>query len=89
LVADRDTSNAAPRPAPQDSRCPRCGRGFHCGVNDAAPCVCTTLRLSASTLSDLRARHSGCLCLDCLQALAHDETRAAQPAETELDSPRP
>ncbi|HEY6355853.1 MAG TPA: cysteine-rich CWC family protein, partial [Burkholderiaceae bacterium] len=32
--------------APDDARCPRCGDGFHCGINDTAPCACTTLQLN-------------------------------------------
>jgi hypothetical protein len=39
-------------------------------MHDAAPCACTTLRLAAATLSDLRARYHGCLCLQCLRTLA-------------------
>ncbi|MEO7851005.1 MAG: cysteine-rich CWC family protein [Rubrivivax sp.] len=50
-----------------DSRCPRCGGAFHCGVNDAEPCACTTLPLDDVTLIDLRQRYAGCLCLACLR----------------------
>ena len=53
-----------------DAVCPRCGGRFHCGVHDAEPCACTTIRLDATTLAALRARWSGCLCLACLAALA-------------------
>jgi hypothetical protein len=70
LAADRGTDSGVPRAAPDDVRCPRCGRGFHCGRNDAAPCACTQLRLSEATLSELRARYQGCLCVQCLHALA-------------------
>ncbi|HEX6020305.1 MAG TPA: cysteine-rich CWC family protein [Burkholderiaceae bacterium] len=59
--------------AADDPRCPRCGGGFHCGVNDPQPCACTTLRLSAETLAELRARYTGCLCLACLAQLADPE----------------
>jgi hypothetical protein len=51
-------------------RCPRCGSGFHCGAADAAPCACSTLVLPAALQSTLRARFSGCLCMDCLRDLA-------------------
>jgi hypothetical protein len=54
---------------PKD-RCPRCGGRFHCGVADATPCPCTTLTLAPATLAALQARYAGCLCLDCLQAVA-------------------
>jgi hypothetical protein len=57
-----------------DSRCPRCGGGFHCGVNDSLPCACTTLVLSAELQARLREQYTGCLCLRCLHELA-----AAQP----------
>jgi hypothetical protein len=60
-----------------DDRCPRCGRAFHCGMNDAAPCACTTLALDASTLAALRERYAGCLCLACLGELASDTARAS------------
>lgn len=51
-------------------RCPRCGGGFHCGVNDAAPCACTTVQIDAATLAALRTQYQGCLCLACLRQLA-------------------
>ena len=53
-----------------DSACPRCGGAFHCGVNDAAPCACSTLKFDAATLAALRAQYSACLCVACLRALA-------------------
>jgi hypothetical protein len=52
-----------------DDTCARCGARFHCGVNDATPCACTTLRLDARTLASLRERYDTCLCLACLVAL--------------------
>ena len=51
-------------------RCPRCGGGFHCGINDAEPCACTALQLDDATLADLRQRFTGCLCLACLREIA-------------------
>jgi hypothetical protein len=51
-------------------RCPRCGGGFHCGIDDAVPCACTGITLDAALRQRLRERFSGCLCLRCLQALA-------------------
>ncbi len=53
-----------------NSSCARCGGPFHCGVGDAQPCVCSTLKLDACTLEALRAQYAGCLCLACLQTLA-------------------
>ena len=56
--------------AAERDRCPRCGGGFHCGVQDATPCPCTTAELSAELQAGLRQRYTGCLCLACLQVLA-------------------
>jgi hypothetical protein len=63
--------------APGPSRCPRCGQPFHCGMNDAAPCACTGLRLGADQLAALRRTYTGCLCLACLAAVAAGEPLAA------------
>jgi hypothetical protein len=59
---------------PLDDRCPRCGGGFHCGVNDAGPCPCSTLQLSVELQGRLRERFKGCLCVACLAALAGGAT---------------
>ena len=56
--------------ASASDRCPRCGGGFHCGAKDAAPCACTTVQLDAATLTALRTRFQGCLCLACLRQMA-------------------
>ena len=63
------TEALAPDIAARDGRCPRCGGGFHCGVNDDSPCPCTTVTLDAATQAALRARYDGCLCLRCLRSL--------------------
>lgn len=57
-------------PAAGPDRCPRCGAGFHCGVQGPAPCPCSTLTLTPALQATLRQRYRGCLCLACLQALA-------------------
>ena len=49
--------------------CPRCGAGFHCGVNDTQPCNCSTLQLDPAALQMLRERYAGCVCLNCLLQL--------------------
>jgi hypothetical protein len=67
----------AAAPALPDSTCPRCGGGFHCGAQDASPCACTGLTLSAALQRDLRARYQGCLCLACLRSLSAAEAGAA------------
>ena len=56
-----------------DDRCPRCGREFHCGMHDQAPCACTTLTLGVELQQRLRETFDGCLCLDCLAACAAGE----------------
>jgi hypothetical protein len=52
-----------------DARCPRCGGGFHCGIDDAQPCACTSIELKPAALVELRRQFSGCLCLRCLRCL--------------------
>ena len=66
------TEPVAPGQPALEDRCPRCGAGFHCGVNDAAPCPCTTITLDAATQAVLRERYDGCLCLRCLQVLSQE-----------------
>lgn len=51
-------------------RCPRCGGAFACGAAGPAPCPCTGVVLAPALLAGLRAHFAGCLCLDCLRALA-------------------
>jgi hypothetical protein len=57
--------------------CPRCGAAFHCGVADAAPCACTTVRLDATMLAALRVQYERCLCLRCLVELQNRATPAS------------
>ncbi|MBH9576080.1 cysteine-rich CWC family protein [Inhella proteolytica] len=52
-----------------NSHCPRCGGGFHCGAAEAR-CDCFELKLSAALRAELAQRYSGCLCLNCLRELA-------------------
>lgn len=64
-----------------DDRCPRCGGGFHCGVNDDAPCPCAALQLDEAALADLRLRYDGCLCLACLREVGAAHQTLAQAPE--------
>ncbi len=64
------TANSAPAATAAPDKCPRCSGEFHCGMQDAAPCPCTTIALGAAALADLRLRYAGCLCLRCLAELA-------------------
>ncbi|CAM5784896.1 cysteine-rich CWC family protein [Rhizobacter fulvus] len=60
----------------ETDRCPRCGGAFHCGVDDAQPCVCTNVQLDAPTLAALRERYAGCLCMRCLAELGTPKEEA-------------
>jgi hypothetical protein len=53
-----------------NSLCPRCGGGFHCGIDDSRPCACRSLQLDAATLAALRSQFTRCLCPVCLHTLA-------------------
>ena len=55
-LADADSVN---------SRCQRCGAGFHCGMNDQQPCWC------ASDFPPVISGEAGgsCLCPRCLEQL--------------------
>jgi cysteine-rich CWC protein len=66
--------------------CPRCGKPFHCGAHDDAPCACTALRLEPSTLARLRREHVGCLCVECLREEARRDAGAAD-ATTSMGRP--
>ena len=52
-----------------NSRCPRCGGGFHCGAAESH-CDCFELKLSPTLRAELAQRYRGCLCLACLRELA-------------------
>ena len=52
-----------------NSACPRCGAAFHCGVSDAVPCACGTVKLDDTRLEALREQFTDCLCLNCLRQL--------------------
>lgn len=71
-----NVSGAAAAP----DRCPRCGGGFACGMNGAGPCPCTTVTLSPERLAELRARYTGCLCMNCLRELSASETPIETPS---------
>ncbi|HPG79890.1 MAG TPA: cysteine-rich CWC family protein [Piscinibacter sp.] len=66
-----------PEAAALESRCPRCGGAFHCGVSDAGPCACTTLTLTPALRAELGTRFRGCLCLACLRELSADPSRVS------------
>ncbi|WAC74758.1 cysteine-rich CWC family protein [Roseateles sp. SL47] len=61
--------------------CPRCGGGFHCGVNDGH-CACFGLRLSDALKAQLAADYPGqCLCLACLAALSGSASATPTPVD--------
>jgi len=59
--------------------CPKCGRAFACY---SGGCWCGSVALSQATLDELRQAHDGCLCQDCLSALA--EPVPSQSARTRI-----
>jgi hypothetical protein len=54
-------------PAARRKTCPACGASFSCLPG---ACWCAALRLSATTLRELRAKYDNCLCPACLLPLA-------------------
>ena len=60
----------APATAQPLDRCARCGGDFRCGMGGPGPCACTTVTLTPAQLAALQRQYTGCLCLDCLRALA-------------------
>jgi hypothetical protein len=48
-------------------------------MSGASACACTTLVLTASTLTALRERYSGCLCMHCLLQLQRLDSNGADP----------
>lgn len=52
--------------------CPRCGAAFEClhGTPQMALCHCATIRLTPGQLVYLKTHFQGCLCHDCLTAIA-------------------
>ncbi|MEX0959185.1 MAG: cysteine-rich CWC family protein [Burkholderiales bacterium] len=58
-----------------NSRCPRCQREFHCGIDDAKPCWCAT-KFPGSVSGDAGAT---CLCPDCLAARILQQANPENP----------
>ena len=54
-------------PAAQRKTCSACGDTFPCLPGG---CWCAALRLSPTTLRELRAKYDNCLCPDCLLPLS-------------------
>ncbi|WP_431101743.1 cysteine-rich CWC family protein [Roseateles noduli] len=76
---------STPTPLPADTvntintACPRCGGGFHCGVDDGW-CACFGTRLGEGLKRELAARWPDqCLCLRCLTELARDDPDSHVP----------
>ena len=74
----RTAKPAMARAVDAPDTCPRCGGGFHCGANDATPCACNGLTLSATLRAELGARYAGCLCLRCLAELSSVDLSTAE-----------
>ena len=63
--------------------CPRCGRSFICrGDGDISLCQCAAVELSPEDRVYIAGRFEGCLCADCLRALAaerrHDNRKSCE-----------
>ena len=53
--------------------CPRCGCAFLCrGHEYIEHCQCATVELSSEDRAYIADRFEGCLCVDCLRALAEE-----------------
>ena len=80
---------STPPPLPDNTACPRCGGGFHCGVEDGW-CACFGTRLGEEVKRDLAARWPGqCLCLKCLAELARDDPGSHVPDVPRTGPPVP
>ncbi|KAF0250106.1 MAG: hypothetical protein FD167_495 [bacterium] len=53
----------------ETQKCEACGQGFICGAS-VMGCWCSKIKLSQTTLTDLRSRYKHCLCQSCLEKLA-------------------
>ena len=65
--------------APTESACARCGRAFGCGAG-TGDCWCAELVLDAEASRRIEASYDGCLCPDCLRALADSPRSDARGA---------
>jgi hypothetical protein len=63
-----------------EDRCPRCGGVFRCGMKDPGPCPCTAVALTPEDRAELARRYQGCLCVNCLAAVARGELDEKSPA---------
>jgi hypothetical protein len=61
----------------ESSVCEACGAPFTCGAK-LSGCWCAEIQLSDETRAELRTRHSGCLCRECLEHLAAREQAQAR-----------
>ena len=59
----------------RQSACPACGEQFACGAS-LRGCWCAEIELSEAARGALRERYTGCLCRECLQRYADDDTGA-------------
>jgi len=68
-VKSEDASRDGRRAAGDESRCPRCGARFHCGIDDIDGCWCARLPALPREAFDASA---GCLCEHCLRQALHE-----------------
>jgi len=53
--------------------CAACGAEFSCGAS-LRGCWCSEIKLDEATRVELSSRYRGCLCRECLERLAVDNT---------------
>ncbi|KAB7732428.1 hypothetical protein F5984_00235 [Rudanella paleaurantiibacter] len=64
-------------PADEPTRCPRCHRPFACRAATIHNCQCAAVPLTPAQRTYIAARYEGCLCADCLRALAETDREAS------------
>jgi len=57
----------------EPSVCEACGSEFSCGAS-LKGCWCSEIKLTDETRTELKASYRGCLCRECLERLAVDNT---------------
>ncbi|WP_083940552.1 cysteine-rich CWC family protein [Rudanella lutea] len=58
----------------EPTRCPRCHRPFACRAAAIRTCQCAAVPLTPAQREYIASRYKGCLCAECLQALAREVT---------------
>lgn len=59
----------------EPSVCEACGGPFTCGAK-LSGCWCSEIKLSDETRAELKSRYKSCLCRECLEKVAENESAA-------------